>query len=1244
MSKKLLCVSIILSVFQIASYSQATGEIKGTITSSNKSDPPEYIKVEVLLNDKYVDATISDSSGNYWIKGIPTGTYAIRFSRNGFQPLTVTDVAISTDQIYTLSPELFSGQEIKGIEFSDDRLRVGKTPPGRINFNHQDLMNFPGLTVLSIVTQVPAVYSRDGKFGSFSGARQDATVFINGVKIRNGLAIIPRGGAESVNVYVGGIPAKFGDVVGGVIEVTMRNIANVLFGSVEVRTSKLMDDYGHYYFSGTIGGPLIRQKGKKEGKPILGFLISFEGGYDKDATPGFGGWDRASDATMNRIINDPLRLPPAGQSGTRYNAEYLMPGDFTNSSFRMNAASQYFNANANFDFAPAKNTFISLGGYMNASQSMLWDRNNSMFNWENNGRNQSITGNVFGRIVQYFQGKTDEKGNTKGLKNAMVSLQIDYLKGYSKSEDVRHQDNFFNYGYVGQFNKFRAPTYAYGYDPRENKSGYLFTGYQDTLVSFTPSAVNGQIASVTNQLYSLYHSADGHYDQLSSIQTNGGILNGSSPRAIYDMYNAPGTPYNAYQITDNNQFRITFNGTATVGNHDIGIGFEFEQRNDAFYGLNPVGLWTNARLLTNSHLGTLDTANPMAVYNQMGVYQDTINYNSLYIEDPNRPGFGLGQTFFDYNLRNKLGLNANGLDYINVDGLDPSFLNINMFSADELYNNGNNLVTNAGYDVYGNRTGDNASIEDFFSAKDQYGNYTRPVSAFQPTYMGGYIQDKFSFQDITFNIGLRVDRYDANQKVLKDQYSLYDTRKVSDVTEIGGNPANHPGNAGDNWVVYVNDVNNPTEIVGYRDGNTWYNSEGSVVTDPTVLRNSSGRVQPYLADPNADVRNPGPGLYNAFTDYVPQINVMPRISFSFPIGPTSEFGAYYDVLTQRPTLYNGGRNLSQLNPIDYLFWDNTSYNSSATFFNNPNLKPERTTDFALSFTQIISKTIQIQARAFYRELKDMIAGVKVQEAYPRTYNAWSNIDFGTVKGLAIEVLLRPEGKNFNARASYTLQFADGTGSSSFSQLNLINSGSPNLRSTIPLASDSRHQFKLFATLDFGNMNRKQIGKKSNYIGPKGGFFEAIFQNLSISFSMTGNTGVPYSRQVLPTPTQLIGGSSNGSLLGSLNGARLPFEFYGDLSVSKSINLYSGKGAKMKMYQLQLYMNIQNLFNIQNITDVYRATGSPTDDGYLTSPNYQSQIASQVDPASYMNYYQMKMENPYNYSMPRRIKMGVMFNF
>jgi hypothetical protein len=1236
-------------------YSQSTGEIKGTITDISTKKPVENVVVSVLQNGSPIQGDYSDEKGNYWLFGVPTGTYTLQFTALGFDTMRVTNVTVITGEVIFQNTEIMERGVNLGIHETSAQKLIG-TPPTLIVITQEDIYKYPGGSTLTPVNFAPTVYSRDGRYGNFGGSRQDATIFINGVKIRNGLAIIPRGGVESINIHVSGIPAQFGDVVGGVIEITMKNISNKFFGSVEARTSKLLDEYGHYYFSGTIGGPLIRRKEKKtndpekkktiEGKPVLGFVVSVEGAYDKDANPGFGGWYKATDGTLQRMVNDPLRLPPAGQSGTRYNAEYLSSDGFEKTSARINAASQFFNANAKLEYSPAKNTFISLGGYLNFSQNMLWDRNNSMFNWDNNGRTQSVTGSVYGRISQYFHGKHDAKGKYKGIKNANISLQVDYLKGYSKTEDVRHGDQFFNYGYVGKFNVHSRPTYAYGYDPVANKSGYLFTGYQDTLISFTPSTINSQISGITSQLYSLYPDAEGHYDQFSSIMNSGGVLNGSTPRTIYDMYNAPGTPFNGYQLSDNNQFRIVLNGSATAGNHNISMGFEFEQRNDAFYNLNPVGLWTVARLLTNSHLGTLDTDNPMEVYNSNGVYQDTIDYNSLYVSDPNRPGFGLGQTFFDYNLRNKLEGYASSLTRLNVDELDPNYLGIEMFSADELYNNGNSFVLNSGYDVYGNRTSSNTSLEDFFVTKDQYGNYTRPVAAFQPTYMGGYIQDKFSFKDIVFNVGVRIDRYDANQKVLKDPYSLYDTRKVSDVTDLGGNPVQHPGNAQDHWVVYVDDVNSPTEILGYRDGNTWYNATGQVITDPTILRNTSGRVQPYLTDPSADVRNPGPGLFNAFTDYTPQVNVMPRINFYFPIGENSMFAANYDVLTQRPTVFNGNRNLSQQNPLDYLFWDNTSYNSSGTVFNNPNLRPERTTDFSLSFVQVIARTLTIKVRAFYKEMRDMIAVSKYQEAYPRTYTGWSNIDFATSKGLSVEVGFKPKGGNININASYALQFADGTGSGSFSQLNLINSGSPNLRSTIPLGYDSRHQFKFFGTLDFGDSKSRISDQLPKYIGPKGKFFESIFRNLSVSFSMVGNSGVPYSRQIIPTPTQLINGSSNGSLLGSLNGARLPFEFYGDLNITKDIDLFfKSKNNKAGKYaQLQFYMNIQNLFNIQNIIDVYRATGSPSDDGYLSSPNYQSQIASQVDPTSYANYYSMKVDNPGNYSMPRRVKFGVMLNF
>ena len=46
---------------------------------------------------------------------------------------------------------------------------------------------------------------------------------------------------------------------------------------------------------------------------------------------------------------------------------------------------------------------------------------------------------------------------------------------------------------------------------------------------------------------------------------------------------------------------------------------------------------------------------------------------------------------------------------------------------------------------------------------------------------------------------------------------------------------NLPEGMGDDYVVYVNDVNNPTAINGFRTGMNWYNSVGTPVEDPKAI-------------------------------------------------------------------------------------------------------------------------------------------------------------------------------------------------------------------------------------------------------------------------------------------------------------------------------------------------------------------------------------------------------------------------
>jgi hypothetical protein len=64
----------------------------------------------------------------------------------------------------------------------------------------------------------------------------------------------------------------------------------------------------------------------------------------------------------------------------------------------------------------------------------------------------------------------------------------------------------------------------------------------------------------------------------------------------------------------------------------------------------------------------------------------------------------------------------------------------------------------------------------------------------------------------------------------------------------------------------------------------------------------------------------------------------------------------------------------------------------------------------------------------------------------------------------------------------------------------------------------------------------------------------------------------------------------------------------------------------------------------NIQSVYSYTGNASDDGYLGSPTAVANVAAQTYPQAFIDQYQIKVNNPDNYSLPRRIRLGVVFNF
>jgi len=1259
MVRNLYLLGFIFLVFSTSLSAQVgSGTLKGTLTDAETGEPLPFVNIVLQKGDRQVTGSATDFDGKYTIKPIPPGVYDVLVSFVGYNSKRIEGVQINNDKISFVDIKLDAGvklEEFEVIEYNVPLIQKdGGSSGGTVS--REDIKKMPGRSANSIAATVGGV-QENSNGTSIRGAREGNTFYyIDGIKIR-GNTNLPKAAIEEVQVMTGGIPASYGDATGGIIAITTRGASSQWFGGIDILTSGFanqdgdgigLDRYSQTQIEGVLSGPLLWKKnaeGEKE-RPLLGFFLSANYRNFMDNRPLATGSFRIKDDVRNRLVADPLSfaLQDGGTAvgvGGLYideegnpvdasqflnsvqannNAEFLRSSDWEEIPARQNDRLQAVSLTTKLDVSTTPNIDLSFGGTYDFSNNRAWNYENSLFNSANNGEQLRQTFRIFGRFTQRFANSQEKEGSL--IKNAFYSLMVDYSQINGTTQDPRHQDNLFNYGYVGKFETVESPFFQFiTANDSIQTDGFYQNGVVPREIRFTPSEVNSDLASYTSDLFRFYEENGIPVATVDQIDASRGLRNGRAPNSIFSLYDPIGLPFNSYQTFDINQFRITGSGSADIGNHAITLGFEFEQYTERNFSSLPIGLWNVSRQLANSHLQQFDTSTPSDTLTGLGPYPFFTYDRVISLSE---------QSTFDRNLRTTLGLNPNGDDIIYVDELDPDLFELDMFSADELLREGNNrLVSYYGYDHTGDRlTGGRPTIDDFFTERDENGDLTRPVAAFEPIYIAGYIMDKFAFDDIIFNVGLRVDRFDANQSVLKDQFVIGEALTVADTRNSSGEagsqlPAelrDHPSVVGDDWVVYVNDLQNPTAINGYRDENTWYNAQGVEIPDPRAIRTRSG-IAPLLADPDAVGENLNSG---AFEDYDPQWNIMPRISFSFPISDEAVFFAHYDVLTQRPT----GQNIT--NPIDYLFIQNIGQRAIA----NPNLRPTRTVDYELGFQQVLSRTSSLKIAAFYRETRDEIQVRNLLEAYPVTYNTFDNFDFGTIKGLTLTYDLRRTG-NVTLRVAYTLQFANATGSNSETALSLVNSGEPNLRVIFPTSRDQRHL--LITTFDY------RYGAGADYNGPTIGG-KQILANTGLNIVSTLGSGTPYSQQRLVTGTQLIAGGGNTQLEGTLNGSRLPWQFNINAQLDKSWELKFGKGEEKKKAFLNAYLLVNNLLNTMNIIDVYRFTGNPDNDGYLTDPRFQPNIESQIDPEAFRQMYALKMNDPLNFSVPRTIQLGLRLDF
>jgi len=1234
---------VLFSLLSSVAFAQL-GELSGKVIDEQTGEGVPFATVVILEDGVQKGGASTDFDGNYTIKPINPGEYTVKMSYVGYQTKIIEGVLIQPDKERFLDGKISVKtemmQEVVVVKYKVPLISKDNTTTGA-TLTKETIQALATRDVQRTAALSAGVTQGvDGGAINMRGGRSSGTVYyVDGIPVRSGSINIPQNAIEQINTVTGGIPARYGDATGGIINITTSGPSAKTRGGVQLLSSQFIQPQDYNLINFNLTGPIAkRNKGTDMEESALGYFIATEFVTSRSNMTVLG-YDKVKDDKIADLLATPLQLSSSG-AGVESRSEYLTNDDIENVKVLPNTRSNSFSSSYKVDYKVNKNVSLTLGGQFvhNFNKSGSFGTRGYLMN------NNAITNGNFTSARGYlrFTQRFNKDDNTDGgentnkkaslIQNAYYQIQLDYEKTLSSSKGAKHGKNIFEALYYGKYDVTRSPVYTSSpsADTATGLTGILYSGDKDNGVTYTPGGLNPNMEVYTQQYLSLVESNPA---SLTDIVSGNGLRNGDLPfgtARAYSLFTVPGLDPYSWGKSNTDQARLRVTGAFDIKNpnsdngqkHAIEFGFVYEQRTLKSYSQNAysgatTNLWNTMRLLTNKQL-SLDLSNPMPLYDAYGNFLDTINYNYR--------ALSADQSQFDKSLRETLGLDVNGTDYNNIDNLDPSTFSLNMFSAEELINN--SIIGYSGYDKLGNRLKKQPSLEDFFSTVDKNGNLTRSVGAFKPIYTAAYIQDRFTFKDLIVRMGLRIDRFDANQPVLKDPNSLYPTRTASEVTKINGNSVTHPSTIGDDYVVYVDDAFNPNKILGYRDGTVFYDENGIELSDPQIIAAASnnGQATPYLKETDAANLKLDE---KSFVDYTPQINVMPRLAFSFPISDEALFYAHYDILTQRPqntqTPYVGYYNFDRFG---------TAQNGLA----NPNLKPEKTISYELGFRQKISNSSAITLSGFYREFRNMVQLLVLPFAYPGQYLTNDNIGFGTSKGFEFVYDLR-RTKNLSLKANYTLSFAEGTSSSSGSGNTFINKNNPMLVAIFPFSFDVRHNINVNLGYNYGG------GK--DYNGPVL-FNTKIFENAGLNLTTIATSGRPYTKNAT-APTIQAGVAQRISTDGTINGNRMPWTLRADLRAYKNFFVKlgkSGEGEKpRKRLVFNAYVQIQNLLNTKNIKSVYTFTGSPTDDGYLASALGQQKTEVQLSPQSFTNLYTIAARNNgAAYSRPRTVRIGLNFNF
>ena len=344
----------------------------------------------------------------------------------------------------------------------------------------------------------------------------------------------------------------------------------------------------------------------------------------------------------------------------------------------------------------------------------------------------------------------------------------------------------------------------------------------------------------------------------------------------------------------------------------------------------------------------------------------------------------------------------------------------------------------------------------------------------------------------------------------------------------------------------------------------------------------------------------------------------PRLGVAFPVNERTILRFNYGQFYQQPNLqdlYVSYRYLEYKVRLGGYYYG----------FGNPNLRPERTTAYEAGFQRQMGDNVRLDLTAYYKDVKDLVEVANIPAgngAKTKNFASYRNRDFATVKGVDLGFTMRPIN-HIAANVSYSLSYAQGTGSVSNTQRNIAWVADQPPKQTSPLDFDQRH--KLSMNLDW------RLGKGE---GPLMGNFRPL-ENAGVNLLFNVASGTPF------TPTQVFNEVTLAAVTNTPSG---PINSrYGPWTMT--MDLKASRGFQMGPFNLEAYAWVLNLFNNKNAVAVYTSSGSATTTNWLGTNEGQGYLeAAAAKGVDGETLYRLAENDPTLFSNPRMVRFGLRGSF